>query len=102
MKKALKQICLWFLTFSLALVIVETNPNVNALPNHQTIACDDCFGLPGNLGHSHDICFEDEIVMDEFQNKSSMFIGSSDLVIALIVDFKNHYGTAIWQPPKSA
>ncbi len=101
MKVALKQICLWFLTFSLILIIAGFNHIGSAFSNQHLIIVCECSGLEDNSGHAYDICFEDEVVITEFVLKSTIFIGYKELVTSMDVDFNNHYTATIWQPPKS-
>ena len=98
MKEASKQICLWFLTFSMILVIAGFNHIDSAFSNQYPIFTSECSGNPGL---SHGFNFEDEIVISLSPTKSSLFTGFKELVPTLIVDFKNYYATSIWQPPKS-
>jgi hypothetical protein len=100
MKVAIKQICLWFLTFSLILVIAGFNHIGSAFSNQHLIVVSECPGLEDNSGHAYDICFEDEVIITEFILKSTLFTGYKELVTGTVVDLNSHYSATIWQPPK--
>ena len=100
MKKALKQICLLFVSLSLTMTLVNSGVIDNFLCLNNICSHIECSDIATQSEHSHTACYGDDVLLNDSKIKSNKFIGSIDLVFTLRVDFKNSYLTSIWQPPK--
>jgi hypothetical protein len=100
MKAALMQTHFLFIVLSLSLILADCSFIGNAFTHHLTSTQRECSDISGNIAHSGSVCFEDEVFMNDIKVKPTIFLGCIELVPNLTVNFKSHYITSIWQPPK--
>jgi len=99
-KNALKQTNLLFLALSLTIILADCNFMGNAFSHLVEGTQRECADLSGNSDHNGSVSFEDEIFMNDVNIKSTTFFGCIALVSIQNDNFKSHFITSIWQPPK--
>jgi hypothetical protein len=100
MKKALKQAYLLLVAFSLTLILADCDFIDNAFSHNPIITLSECPGTSNCFGHSHSVCFDDDVFITDSKVKSDKFLTCIGLIPILKFNFKNSFITNIWQPPK--